>query len=78
MSKVTLSIDKEIMTRAEMLAKNSNRSLSEIVENYLDKITQSEPPPVDEDLEKIRGIIEVPEDFVEKQEIRNILTHKHL
>ena len=69
---------KEIMTRAEILAKNSNRSLSEIVENYLDKITQSEPPAVDDELEKIRGIIEVAEDFDEKQEIRDILTHKNL
>lgn len=78
MSKVTLSIDKEIVTKAKILAKKSNRSLSEIVERYLDKITQSESSTIDEELEKIRGIITVPEDFDEKQAVRNILTQKHL
>lgn len=78
MSKVTLSIDKEIVTKAKLLAKKSNRSLSEIVERYLDKITQSEASTIDEELEKIRGIITVPEDFDEKQAVRNILTQKHL
>jgi molecular chaperone DnaK (HSP70) len=78
MSKVTLSIDKEIVTKAKILAKKSNRSLSDIVERYLDKITQSEASTIDEELEKIRGIITVPEDFDEKQAVRNILTQKHL
>lgn len=78
MSKVTLSIDKEIVTKAKLLAKKSNRSLSDIVERYLDKITQSEASTIDEELEKIRGIITVPEDFDEKQAVRNILTQKHL
>ncbi len=78
MSKVTLSIDKEIVTKAKILAKKSNRSLSEIVERYLDKITQTEASTINEELERIRGIITVPENFDEKQAVRNILTQKHL
>lgn len=75
MSKITLSIDAFIINRAELFAKQSKRSLSEIVEAYLAKITEVDDS--DSDLDSIYGIIEVSNDFDEKEEIKRILLKKH-
>ena len=40
-TKLTLSIDMDVIRRAKGFAKNSNRSLSEIIESYLDKFTDA-------------------------------------
>lgn len=77
-TKLTLSIDKDIINRAKYFAKNSNRSLSEIIESYLDKITNAVNEDSDRELEKITGLISLPDNFDEKMEIRKILTEKHL
>jgi predicted HicB family RNase H-like nuclease len=39
-TKLTLAVEKEIIERAKLYAKNTGRSLSEIIENYLATITQ--------------------------------------
>jgi hypothetical protein len=39
-SKLTLTVEKSIIERAKVYAKNTGRSLSEIIENYLETITQ--------------------------------------
>lgn len=77
-TKLTLSIDKEVIERAKEFAKKSNRSLSELIETYLSKITDIADDDSDKELEAIKGIISLPEDFDEKQVVRNILTEKHL
>lgn len=77
MSKLTLSLDQRIIEKAKSFAKRSNRSLSEIVESYLDRITSVESD-CDKELDDIRGIITLDSDFDDKKAIRNILTNKHL
>ena len=77
-TKLTLSIDKDVIMRAKDFAKKSNRSLSEIIESYLDKITDTVSEDSDRELERITGIISLPKGFDEKAEIRKILTGKHL
>jgi hypothetical protein len=77
-TKLTLSIDKDVIKRAKDFAKNSNRSLSEIIESYLDRITNTVNEDTDTELERIKGIISLPGDFDEKTMIRNILNEKHL
>jgi len=52
--------------------------LSDIVETYLDKITREEDPEIDDELDQITGIIDLPDDFDVKKEIRNILADKYL
>ncbi len=39
-SKLTLTIEESIITKAECFAKNKGISLSELVENHLESITQ--------------------------------------
>lgn len=77
-TKLTLSIDKRIIEKAKDFARRSNRSLSEIIETYLEKITDEELGDVDNELSKLIGVIKLPEDFDDKKEIRKILTGKHL
>ncbi len=48
-TKITLTIDKRTLKRSELYAKNTSRSLSEIIENFLETLTQdrkdiTEPP----------------------------------
>ena len=39
-TKLTLTVEKSVIERAKLYARNTGRSLSEIIENYLDSITQ--------------------------------------
>lgn len=39
-TKVTLTVEKDVIERAEAYAKDSGRSLSELSEQYLDTLTQ--------------------------------------
>lgn len=78
MSKITFSLVKRVITTAMNFAKKSNRSLSDIVEKYLDKITREEDPEIDDELDQITGMIYLPDDLDVKKEIRNILANKYL
>lgn len=77
MSKLTLSIDNRVIKRAKYFAKKSNRSLSNIVETDLDKITREDDPEVDDELDQITGIIDLPDDIDVKKDIRTILAGKY-
>jgi len=77
-SKLILSIDKEIIERAKAFASRSNRSLSEIIDSYLVRITDKEIGQVDSVLSKLVGVIDLHEEFNEKEEFRRILREKHL
>jgi len=78
-AKLTLSIEKSIIKRAKAYAKNTGRSLSEIVENYLDTITQKgDNELISNKLKNIVGAVKLPEDFDEEKELRNYYEEKHL
>ncbi|MDD3459074.1 MAG: DUF6364 family protein [Weeksellaceae bacterium] len=78
-AKLTLSIEKSIIKRAKVYAKNTGRSLSEIVENYLDTITQKgDNELISNKLKNIVGAVKLPEDFDEEKELRNYYEEKHL
>ena len=77
-SKLTLSIEKRIIEKAKSYAKKSNRSLSEIIQSYLETITSSEEEFGDDELNSIKGVISLDEGFDLKNEIRNIRREKHM
>jgi formiminotetrahydrofolate cyclodeaminase len=77
-TKLTLTLEKGIIERAKSYAKNTGRSLSELIESYLDSITQdtvNEPSPK---LKKIVGSVKLPKNFDEDKELRSYLEKKHL
>lgn len=77
-TKLTLTVEKDIIERAKVYAKNTGRSLSELIESYLDTLTLdtvNEPSPK---LKKIVGSVKLPKNFDEEKELRTYLENKHL
>ena len=77
-TKLTLTMDKAVIERAKFYAKNTGRSLSELVEGYLDSITQDAVgEPISPRLKRIIGAVKLPDDFDDKQELENYYNEKH-
>lgn len=81
-TKLTLVIKKEIIQKAKVYAKQKNRSLSDIVENFfkslLNKDDKPEIPETSPLVNSLRGSFKMPEDFDYKRELREALEKKHL
>jgi len=65
-TKLTLSLEKEVIEQAKIYAKGTGRSLSEMVEKYFRSIV-SKPEIDDENIDpkikKLIGIVKLPTDF---------------
>jgi hypothetical protein len=78
-TKLTLTVEKSVIERAKSYAKNTGRSLSEIIENYLTTITkESTNNELSPKLKKIVGVVNLPNDFDEKVALRSAMEKKHL
>ena len=78
-TKLTLTVEKSIIERAKSYAKNTGRSLSELIENYLETITQeSGEETLSPKLNKIVGAVKLPKNFDEEKELRSYFESKHL
>ncbi|HPN69853.1 MAG TPA: DUF6364 family protein [Saprospiraceae bacterium] len=78
-SKLTLTVEKSVIERAKSYAKNTGRSLSEIIETYLTTITnESTNNDLSPKLKKLVGVVKLPDNFDEKEELRSALEKKHL
>ncbi len=78
-TKLTLTVKKSIIERAKSYAKNTDRSLSEIIETYLATITEENySTELSPKLKKIVGAVIVPKDFDDKEELKVALEKKHL
>lgn len=85
-TKLTLTIEQEIIEKAKEYAKNKNRSLSDIVENYLKILTKEEKANSDIQQEKkinpivtsLKGSFKMPKNMDYKKELRNRLDEKYL
>lgn len=80
-TKLTLTIDKAVIQKAKKYAKEKERSLSDIIENYLKAITIDE---MDDEIElspivkSLKGSFKAPEDFNYKDELTKSLSDKYL
>jgi DNA-binding transcriptional regulator WhiA len=81
-SKLTLTIEQEIIQKAKEYAKDKNRSLSDIIENYLKILTKEEKATEAKKLSPIvkslKGSFKMPKDIDYKKELRNRLEEKYL
>lgn len=78
-TKLTLSIDKSVIEKAKLYAKNTGKSLSEIIQHFLESLTEEhivEEPSIK--LKKLHGSVKLPKNFDEKKELREYLKKKHL
>jgi len=80
-TKLTLTIDQSVISKAKKYARKNGQSVSNIVENYLKNITmeetnsESDLPPITKSL---KGIFKAPPDFDYKKELIKDLEKKHL
>jgi hypothetical protein len=78
-TKLTLTVEKTIIERAKLYAKKTGRSLSELIESYLENLTdESTPSELSPKLQNLIGSVPLPEGFDEKKELRSALEKKHL
>ncbi len=78
-TKLTLSVEKTIVERAKSYAKKTGRSLSELIENYLENITEeSNNTDLSPKLKKLVGSVKLPADFNEEKELRSAMEKKHM
>jgi len=77
-TKLTLTVEKSIIERAKVYAKNTGRSLSELIETYLEGITKdSGDQSLSPKLKKIVGAVKLPKNFDEGKELRAYLKKKY-
>jgi hypothetical protein len=79
-AKLTLTVEKSIIEKAKSYAKQTGRSLSEIIEKYLETITSGEKNDenLSPKLSKLVGAVKLPENFNEEDELRSYFEKKHL
>ena len=79
-TKLTLTVEKTVIEKAKSYAKRTGRSLSELIEKYLESITSEEKndKQLSDKLRKIVGAVKLPKDFDEEKELRAYFEKKHL
>ena len=78
-TKLTLTIEKSIIEQAKLYAKDKGRSLSELIENYLKVVLDDRQQKVklSPSIKKLKGAIQLPEDFDYKKELTESLSAKY-
>jgi len=78
-TKLTLSIDDQVIESAKKYAKGKGKSLSGIVENYLKSIsnTKSGAREISPRIKKLMGSIHLPKNFDYKSELGKEMSKKY-
>lgn len=79
-TKLTLSVEETVIEKAKIYAKNTGRSLSDLVESYFESLTDDDrtPDQVSSKLGRLLGSVKLPRNFDEKKELHQYFTKKHL
>ncbi len=79
-SKLTLTVEEGVIKKAKAYARKTGRSLSELVENYLNSLTDEniDSKQISPKLKKVIGVVKLPDNFNEKEELRDYFEKKHL
>jgi hypothetical protein len=80
-TKLTLTIEQSIIEKAKRYARERERSLSDLIENYLRALINEKE--IDEDdssstIKQLRGSFKLPKNFDYKKELTDSLTKKYL
>ena len=80
-TKLTLTIEQSVIEKAKKYAKNKERSLSNLIENYLKALTKEsstneiELTPI---VKSLKGAFTAPKNIDYKKELTNRLSEKYL
>jgi len=79
-TKLTLTVDDSVIRKAKSYAKSTGRSLSGLIQSYLETLTEevNEQQQISPKLKKIAGTVKLPPDFDEEAELRAYFENKHL
>ena len=79
-TKLTLTVEKTVIEKAKSYARRTGRSLSDLIEKYLESITSDEKSDtkLSPKLKKIVGAVKLPKNFDEEKELRGYFEKKHL
>ncbi len=80
-TKLTLTLEKEVIEIAKKYAKEKGQSLSELVENYFklltDNTTRNKKVKLSPKVKTLKGILKVEEDFDYKKVLEEEIIRKH-
>ncbi len=78
-TKLTLRLEQNIIEKAKGYARLHGTSLSAIIENYLQKITddKEEKEKITPLVKSLSGIVDLPKDFDHKMEYSTFLVNKY-
>lgn len=78
-TKLTLTIDDSVIVMAKNYAKQTGKSLSDIVENYLMSLTSKEKKEegISPRIMNLVGAVKLPKDFDYKKELGKAIAKKH-
>jgi uncharacterized protein DUF6364 len=78
-SKLTISIDENVISQAKNYARKNKRSLSSLIENYLKLLAKDKNTAINYSprIAKLKGSIKVPDDFDYKSELGGELYKKY-
>lgn len=80
-TKLTLKLDEDIIEKAKSYAKSKKTSLSVLIENYLQKLTDKKPDKNKKDItplvKSLSGIVDLPDDFDYKRDYSGYLAKKY-
>jgi Family of unknown function (DUF6364) len=78
-TKLTLSIDDQVIESAKKYARGKGKSLSGIVENYLKSISSTKPGAreISPKIKKLMGSIHLPKNFDYKSELGKEMSKKY-
>jgi hypothetical protein len=79
-TKLTLTVEESTIQKAKSYARSTGRSLSELIENYLETLTEEhkDNDQLSPKLKKIAGTVKLPVDFDEKRELNAYFENRHL
>lgn len=79
-SKLTLSIEEELIKKAKAFAKGEGRSLSDLISSYLKSLTQKKDSQKESsyEIESMLGAFKEPESFDYKENLTKSLNKKYL
>jgi hypothetical protein len=80
-TKLTLTIEKSVIEKAKNYARKKERSLSDLIENYLIALTSENTEKEIEltpTVKNLRGSFKMPENFDYKKELTKQLSEKYL
>lgn len=78
-TKLTLTVEKDIIDLAKVYANKKGRSLSDLIENYLKTLVQKDNSKneLSPNVKKLLGSVKAPKNFDYKRELESVLTKKY-